>query len=71
MPGPSIDCLNDFNEPSKGIYVESVISIFYRAPQQDTPIEKDVFTIRLTNAAGDVVAERTGSPAVVRVEIRS
>ena len=65
-PGPSVDCGNELNQPSKDNYVENVISISYRAPQQQTPIEKDVFSIRLTDGTGHVVAERSGSPAVVR-----
>ena len=62
VAGPTVDCLNEFTEPSKGNFVQNVISILYRAPQQATPIEMDIFTIRLTNGAGDVVAKRNGSP---------
>lgn len=65
VDGPTVDCGNELIEPSKDNYVENVILIEYRAPEQATPIEKDVFTIRLTNAAGDVVAERLGSPVFV------
>lgn len=62
IAGPTVDCGNELIEPSKENYVENVILIEYRAPQQATPIEMDIFTIRLTNGAGDVVAERNGSP---------
>ncbi len=62
VEGVSIHCSNEFEEPSKGTYIEKVVAILYIAPQRATPIEKDVLTIRLTNVAGDVVAERTGSP---------
>ncbi len=62
LDGPAVDCVNELIEPSKDNYVANAIVIDYRAPQQATSIEKDVFTIRLTNAAGDLVAERIGSP---------
>jgi hypothetical protein len=58
--GPTVDCVNELTEPAKDNFVENVISILYEAPQEAVPVEMSVFTIRLTDAAGKVMAERTG-----------